>query len=175
MTTPLQSFTSSRVFTTVLIVLAFILGVIVGNQWIRQPQPHADLAQKNSNGQRMSIGVGQAAVGFVDMKEGKPILSGTSGSDIEVSGWAACADADSPLTKIEVLIDEKPLLATMPTFSRPDVAAAYGRPDFEKSGWKTSVSLRSIDTGDHELSVKVTCSKGKTALLPPFRLDVSRP
>jgi hypothetical protein len=171
----LKSFLSLRILSAVLIICAFVLGVIVGNRWIDHKPQEPGSSQTRAAAPKMTIAAGQPVVGFLDMVDGKPILSGEAGSDIRVSGWAACTDSESPLAKLDILIDKKTTATAAPTFPRPDVAAAYGRSDFEKSGWKSSLSLRGVDSGEHELSVRVTCAKGETGLVPPFRLVVTRP
>ena len=166
---------SLRMLSPVLVLGAFVLGVMAGNRWIGPRPPSPDTSQITAAAPKMTIAADQPVVGFLDMVDGKPILSGAVGSDVQLSGWAACSDHESPLAKVDILIDNKTIATAVPSFFRPDVAAAYGRPDFEKSGWQSSLSLRGVDAGEHVLSARGACEKGETGLLPPFRLVVARP
>ena len=168
-----QNLLSNGALSPILIVAAFVVGAFVGSRWIegqRQPAEPAAAAPATAPAERATIAAGQTVVGFMDTAEGKPLLYGKTGGDLTVSGWAACADAGSPAAKVEILIDEKAVATAAPAAARPDAAAAYGRPDFEKSGWKASVSLKGVAAGGHQLGARVTCSKGESGLLPAFRL-----
>jgi hypothetical protein len=55
---------------------------------------------------------------------------------------------------------------------RRDVAAAFGRPDFENSGWKASFAAQGLKAGTHPITARVTCAGGETGTLPPFQLIV---
>jgi hypothetical protein len=46
------------------------------------------------------------------------------GADIRVSGWAACVDANSPVTEVDLLIDTPAKGHASLGFPRPDVAEA---------------------------------------------------
>jgi hypothetical protein len=169
----IKSFLSLRVISPILIVLAFLLGRFTAS-W-----PGGEVQKPGEPGPehpaRISIPAGQHVVGFLDMMNGKPVVLASRDSDVQLSGWAACIDADSPLTKVEVLVDDKVKAEAAPSSSypRPDVAAAYGRPDFEKSGWRTSFSTHGMEAGDHELKALVKCSKGESGMLPVFSLNIT--
>jgi hypothetical protein len=78
------------------------------------------------------------------------------------------------LVRVEILVDKRPVAAAAPAIARPDVAEAYGRPDFQHSGWKSSFPLPNIAEGDHELAARATCASGESSLLPAFTLVVTR-
>jgi len=111
-------------------------------------------------------------VGFLDMVDGKPSIRTTAGQTVEVSGWAGCADSKSALTRVEVLVDRHVRAEAIISQPRPDVAAAYSRPDFANSGWRSSFSTDDRDAGQHDLTARAMCANSETALLPSFRLDV---
>jgi hypothetical protein len=150
------------------VACAFIVGIVVGVWWPRgAPQP----AESNpSPSAATKIPSNQGIIGFLNMIDGKPVISAPSSGAPQVSGWAACVDEKSTLTSVEVLVDKNPVTTANTGSPRPDVAKAYGRGDFEKSGWKASIPVAGLKAGDHELAVRVTCSAGEKALLPPFRL-----
>ena len=152
---------------------AFVLGIVVGVWWPRStPQPE-EAKLLGSESATAKIPPNQAVVGFIDMIDGKPAVPVPPTGNPQISGWAACVDASSTSAHIDILIDRHPVAATKVSFSRPDVAKAYGRPDFEKSGWKVLIPTAGIKPGDHELTAQVTCSGGEKGVLPPFRLLVS--
>jgi len=155
------------------IACAFVLGIVVGVWWPRStPQPD-ETKLLRSESATTKIPPNQAVVGFMDMIDGKPAVSVPPNGNPQISGWAACVNASSTPADINILIDKDPVAATKISFSRPDVAKAYGRPDFEKSGWKVLVPTAGIKAGDHELTARVTCSGGEKGVLPSFRLLVS--
>ena len=57
-------------------------------------------------------------------------------------------------------------------FSRPDVAAAFGRPEFEMSGWRTVLSLNGLKAGEHTLTAQGAGSHGEKGALPAFRVYI---
>jgi hypothetical protein len=114
-----------------------------------------------------------AAIGFLDMVDGKPVIHASSRTDIRVSGWAACVDPGSPLMEVDMLIDKQSKGQASLGLPRPDVAEAYGRPDFKLTGWKSTVPLGEIAPGPHELTGRAVCAGGKTGALPPFQLSVA--
>ena len=175
MATTVKSFSSGRILGAISIVLAFILGVIVGIRWIEPKAQTTNSSQIKTAAPTMAIPAGQSVVGFLDMVDGKPTLSGQDGRELHMSGWAACADSKSPLSKVDLLVDQRTMATVTPAYPRPDVAAAYGRSDFEKSGWKSSISVRGVDVGEHKLTAIVTCANGEIGSLPPFRLVVTSP
>ena len=175
MATTLTSISSGRILVAVLVTLAFILGVIVGNRWIEPKAQPTNSTQNNTAAPTMAIPAGQSVVGFLDTLDGKPTLFVQHESELHTSGWAACADSKSPLSKVDLLVDQRTMATVTPAYPRPDVAAAYGRSDFEKSGWKSSFSIRGVDVGEHKLTAIATCANGETGSLPPFRLVVTSP
>jgi hypothetical protein len=155
----------------ILIVCAFVIGFVAGRGFREpppaQPQPAAPAPAK------LEVPSGQAAVGFLDMVDDNPIYQVAAGGTLSLSGWSACADAASPISKLEILIDNKPVGNATVSFSRPDVANAYGRPDFDRSGWKTTLPTRGIAPGNHQIAARAICVNGASALLPAFQLVVT--
>jgi hypothetical protein len=117
--------------------------------------------------------IGAPVVGYMDQGDQGAFISATRHDALPVSGWAACADPTSPLATVEVLVDKKVKAKAAPSIMRPDVAHAYGRPDFELSGWKTTFSAADVTPGIHELTARGVCKKGETGIFPAFRLDIT--
>jgi hypothetical protein len=120
----------------------------------------------------MIIPAGVAVIGFLDMVDGKPVIHASPRADTYVSGWAACVDANSPLMEVDMLVDKQVKGHASLGLPRPDVADAYGRPDFKLTGWKSTVSLADIGPGIHELTGRAVCAGGKSGTLPAFQLNI---
>jgi hypothetical protein len=162
-----KSFLSARVLSPILIAGAFFLGRFTAS-W---PDANASRAAGDS---KMAIPEGQRVIGFLDMVQGQPTIVARREGDVQLSGWAACADAGSTLVKVEILVDDQVRANATTGYPRADVRAAFGRPDFEKSGWKALFSASGMETGQHSLKASVTCSKGEIGLLPAFTLNIAR-
>ncbi len=161
-----------RVFGTIAIIAAFVGGILV-SRWFGNNGSNGVPAQTvRANTPKAVIPAGLAAIGFLDMVDGKPVLHASPRADIRVSGWAACVDANSPLTAVDLLIDKQVKGQASLGLPRPDVAEAYGRPDFKLTGWKSTVSLGEIGPGTHELTGRAVCAGGKSGALPAFQLTV---
>jgi hypothetical protein len=117
--------------------------------------------------------IGAPAVGYLDQTQGSITISASRDKPIPVSGWAACADPASPIATVEVLVDRKVKASTTVTSMRPGVAHAYGRPDFELSGWETKFSAADVAPGIHELTGRGICKKGESAIFPALKLDIT--
>jgi hypothetical protein len=155
----------------ILIVCAFVVGFVAGRGF-REPAP-ATAQPAVSATAKLEVPSGQAAVGFLDMVDDKPTYQVAAGGTLNMSGWAACADAVSPISKLQSLIENKPAGSATVSFSRPDVAKAYGRPDFDRSGWKATVPMRGIAPGNHQIAARAICANGANTLLPMFQLVVT--
>ena len=106
------------------------------------------------------------------MVDDKTVISVAGGNQVQLSGWAACTDPASPLAEVEVLVDGRPVTNATLSRPRPDVGAAYNRPDFNNSGWQADFSAKGIKAGTHQLSARPTCTNGESATLPAFQLIV---
>jgi hypothetical protein len=99
------------------------------------------------------------------------VLTATPGSQSEptrilAEGWAASADAASPITVVALLIDGKVAAETTALTPRPDVAAAYDRSDFEKCAYKFEVPVKKLGAGEHPVTVRATNAHGDQLVLP---------
>ncbi len=161
-----------RVLGTIAIMAAFAGGIFV-SQWLGGSGSNGVPAQTvRAETPKAIIPGGVAALGFLDMVDGKPVIHASPRADIQVSGWAACVDANSPLREVDLLVDKQVKGHASLGLPRPDVADAYGRPDFKLTGWKSIVSLGEIGPGPHELTGRAVCAGGKSGTLPAFQLSV---
>jgi hypothetical protein len=166
---------SSRIMGPVLIVAAFLAGFFLGYKFRGNTGPAAGAAvQTGPTPPALSIPADQPTVGFLNKVDGKAEITVRAGGQVEVSGWAACSNAASPLSKVQILVDKQPKATATLSLPRPDVAAAYGRPDFAQSGWKASVDAQDITVGSHQITAQATCAQGESGVLPPFQLVVSQ-
>jgi hypothetical protein len=111
-------------------------------------------------------------VGYLNQVEGKTVISVADGGQVHVSGWAGCTNVAAPLSKVEILVDSQAEASATTSLPRPDVAAAYSRPDFERSGWTADFTAKGITAGTHPIRARVTCANGDSGTLPAFQLVV---
>ena len=57
-------------------------------------------------------------------------------------------------------------------YYRPRIAAAYGRADLVKCGWRTMVCLPSLAEGDYKLMPHVIAADGASSLLQPVQVKI---
>jgi hypothetical protein len=170
----IKSVLSMRVVSSILIVVAFLLGRFTAPRSGGGDRPPLETVHPDSmSPAKMAIPPGQPVIGFLDMVDGKPLVGAKRDSNVQVSGWAACVDADSPLVKVEVVVDDGVIANAFTSYPRSDVAEAYDRSDFVKSGWKASVSTDQMGSGQHALKARVTCAKGESGELPAFSLNIA--
>ncbi len=92
---------------------------------------------------------------------------------VSAQGWAVSAVPGAPVTTVSLLVDGKAIAETETFYLRPDVASAFGRPDFEKSGWKLEAPLKNFGSGKHPVTVRATNKNGDQLTVPgvPLTLD----
>jgi hypothetical protein len=105
-------------------------------------------------------------------------LSATAASQsgvrhLSAQGWAISAVPGAPLTTVTLLVDGNAIAETKVFVARPDVASAFGRPDFEKSGWKIDAPLKQLGPKKHSVTVRATNKNGDELIVPgmPLTLD----
>lgn len=166
----------SRFLGRVLVLFSFAVGLAAGVYWIdglpRFLSQHPRSVPQPAPRQITTIPPGQKVIGYIDMTSGQPVISAAQGEAVAVSGWAACAALDSPLAKVEILVDGQTMANTTADVPRPDVAESFARSDFARSGWQSTFSSSRLKPGERALSVRATCAKGESGVLPPFQLVV---
>ena len=167
---------SWSVLTPVLAFSGLLCGIEVGRpSWLTPPLPRETARTfhaKGRAGSQTPVPVADKIVGYLDMRGGKPLLFAKEGSHLDVSGWAACSVPGSSISAVRILINGD-LRGEVKTFlPRPDVAAAFGRPEFEMSGWRATVSLAGLKAGDYTIVAQGIGSRGEIGTLPTFHLTV---
>jgi hypothetical protein len=113
-----------RVFGTIAIIAAFVGGIFVSRWFGGSGSNSAPTQTVRANAPKALIPAGLAAIGFLDMVDGKPVIHASPHADIRLSGWAACVDASSPLMSVDMLIDKQVKGHASLGLARPDVADA---------------------------------------------------
>lgn len=169
----MRSLFSLRILSPIMVVAAFVLGFFIGHRFNGGSFPATQAPAPTSPAStKLTIPAGQAVVGFLDVVNGKTEIFVVEGADLHVSGWAGCTDPQAQVAKVEIVIDNQPKANAAASGPRPDVASAYGRRDFEKSGWKADLSTKGLPVGTHPITARVACTNGQAGVLPPFRLIV---
>jgi hypothetical protein len=104
---------------------------------------------------RHEFGPNEKVVGSVDILTAVPATQSES-EHLLAQGWAASTVAGVPVTVVALLIDGKVVAETRSFDSRSDVGAAFGRPEFEKSGWKIEAPIKKLGPGRHPVTVRAT-------------------
>jgi len=162
--------------TPVLAFSGLLCSIQMGRpSWLTPPLPREAaraVPAKSRASSQTPVPVADKIVGYLDMRGGKPLLFAKEGSHLDVSGWAACSVPGSSISAVKILINGD-LRGEVKTFlPRPDVAAAFGRPEFEMSGWRATVSLAGLKAGDYTIVAQGIGSRGEIGTLPTFHLTV---
>jgi hypothetical protein len=170
---------ASSVITAVLAFGGLFAGIRMGHpDWAATPVPKPKPVVRRAGAaaagtpKTPGLAVTAAIMGFLDMRDGKPELYARKGSSVTISGWTVCSVAGSTLQRVVILIDNEQRAEVAEFFSRPDVAAAYARPDFEMSGWRATVPLKDLPAGEHTITARGIGSRGEEATLPAFPLSI---
>jgi hypothetical protein len=162
-----------RVLDAILIVAAFLGGILVDRAFTGPESKDASAPDIAAGRATVVLPPGESVIGFLNMVDGKTVISGSRHADVLVAGWAACVKSDSPLAAVDVLVDKQVRGHASLSYPRPDVAKAYGRADFERSGWMATFPPRDIADGVHELTARAVCKGGESGTLPPFQLSMA--
>jgi hypothetical protein len=85
------------------------------------------------------------------------------GDPLVVEGWAIDRPAGAPAPAVLVRYDDEaqPILSVA-CASRPDIAAAFHDPHFERSGFETTIATRDLHTGWHILTFYALTADGRS-------------
>ena len=99
--------------------------------------------------------------GQVVSQTSPPVLvhAGQQGT-ITITGWAVDKQANATARAVFITIDGAIDLPTLYGGDRPDVAAAYGNPHFEYSGYIATFSSLILPKGQHTLSLEIVALNG---------------
>jgi hypothetical protein len=115
------------------------------------------------------VGPAQKILCSVDILSAAP-ASESEPAHVLAQGWAASAVAGAPIIVVALLIDGRAVAETKTFEPRSDVAAAYDRPDFEKSGWKIEAPIKKLGPGKHTVTVRAANAHGDKLILPGVTL-----
>lgn len=85
-----------------------------------------------------------------------------SGANFNVSGWVL---ADTPVDKIEYVIDGKLDGNALLNISRLDVYKAYPKYDEKNSGFSYAINADKLNSGKHNLNIKISMKNGETRMI----------
>ncbi len=122
--------------------------------------------------EHLQVPFGQLVLGNIETTGNVSELSTKRESKIVLAGWTVFTQLHDPIQQLDILVDGRHMAQVQDFSSRPDVADAYGRPDFEASGWLASFSLLGTMPGKHVLLVHATSQNGNTGDLPSLILNV---
>ncbi|HEY4900963.1 MAG TPA: hypothetical protein VIH91_09130 [Terriglobales bacterium] len=75
-----------------------------------------------------------------------------------------------PIAAVALLIDGKVVTESRTFDSRSDVAAAFDRPEFEKSCWEIEAPIKKLGPCKHPVTVRATNAHGDKLILPGVSL-----
>jgi hypothetical protein len=96
----------------------------------------------------------------------------TPADTLLVVGWAADPQDGSPVTSVQILIDGNPAGSATRGLLRRDVAAAYGKPAYNNSGWTFSLPAVSLSYGTHTVSAIATNTASLSTTLTTTTITV---
>lgn len=98
----------------------------------------------------------QAPIGVCDYAHS----SVTAGGNLHGSGWAADNEMGAPITRVDILVDGNDVGDATLGGDRSDVANAYGRSDYQYSGWSFNWGVGGLAAGTHSLEFRAWDNQG---------------
>lgn len=90
----------------------------------------------------------------------------TGQRSLAAQGWVVSCVLGAPVKTVAVLVDGEPAGDSDQFSPRPDVAQAYGRLDFNNSGWQLDTVFGQLPPGTHVVTLKVLLANGEAVDLP---------
>ena len=109
--------------------------------------------------------------GWIEGVVGDPV----AGGKVAVAGWAADRSKGTPVYRVEMFLDGKPIGFATLDVPREDVAKALGRPDFARAGWTAVIELQGVQPGKHRISAIAQGSSGDKQSLHGDKTIVVKP
>jgi hypothetical protein len=94
------------------------------------------------------------------------------GAYLVLRGWVGAGSAGTRVEKLELAIDGKSMDQVTEFRLRPDLAAAFNRPDLQMSSWESIISTEKLNSGVHVLSVRAFGSDGSSELVITEELTI---
>lgn len=162
---------STRLFIIALAAAVCLVLIVSFSDKLPWKEPPREVAAFHSQ-PTLHVQPHDRAVGFVDSTMASQAAPGSGTRSLDAHGWAASCVPAVSLTNVILLVDGKPAGETKSFYPRPDVAAAYGRPDFELSGWKLSSTVGPLSSGDHTVTLRAVLANGESIDLPGPKLTI---
>jgi hypothetical protein len=96
------------------------------------------------------------------------------GAYLVLRGWVGAGSAGTRVEKLELAIDGKAVDQVTEFRLRPDLAAAFSRPDLQMSSWESIISTDRLNSGVHVLSVRAFGSDGSSELVITEELTIGQ-
>jgi len=110
--------------------------------------------------------------GKVESLIGSSYVEARSRDRLAFSGWAASREHGAPLKEIQITLEAKSMRVVRDFYTRPDIAAHFGRSEFAKSGWRTMVDLPALTNGEYQIKVMAIAPDGGSACLQDIPLRI---
>lgn len=100
-----------------------------------------------------------------------------SNGNLHGSGWATDNEMGAPITRVDILIDGNDVGDANLGGYRPDVADAFGRPDYTYSGWSFDFGVNGLSVGPHSLELRAWDNQGVSSNFgyTTFQVTMSAP
>ncbi|MDB6166581.1 MAG: repeat-associated core domain protein, partial [Lacunisphaera sp.] len=89
----------------------------------------------------------------------------SAGQNFSGNGWAADNEMGAPVSRVDILIDGSDVGDASLGDNRPDVSSAYGRGDFQYSGWHFSYNTGGLSVGSHVVEMVARDNAGNATSL----------
>jgi hypothetical protein len=99
-------------------------------------------------------------------------LETETGSSLLIAGWAAATTPGQRLAAVELYVNGHLAERITDFFPRTDVVAAFARPDFEMSGWRSFLPTRDLKAGRYDLEMRVVTPDGESVSLLKKQLSI---
>ena len=109
----------------------------------------------------ISAPVNTAPIGSFDWAAG----SVTLGQALSANGWAADNEMGAPVSRVQMKIDGNDVGDATLGGSRSDVSSAYGRGDYQYSGWNFSFGTGGLAAGGHSIEAIAWDNQGSSTYL----------
>ena len=114
----------------------------------------------------------RAVFGYIETAGISRRIVGRINQKLVLVGWTAFTNPKLFIARLVIQVDGIPRAEVDQLFDRADVADAFGRPNFLRSGWETPIPLDGLEPGIHQLTVQAVASTGESADLAPIQLKV---
>jgi hypothetical protein len=118
-----------------------------------------------------ALPAGVRVFGYVD--EFQTALRTHPGDRIAVSGWACSVDPAGPVKTVRLTIGDRTVGILDGFYSRPEVAAMFGRKELVNVGFQALVYVPNLPPGEYELAATALDGAGHSQTLPtrPVLID----